>query len=240
MKRAYAYLILILAIAFAISPAFTTPFSGFSVDQLPIPQIDPPIQPAGYAFSVWGLIYSWLIVSAVFGAIKRSEAQDWTRARIPLGLSLAVGVPWLAIANSSAIWATITIVIMAIGAVSALLVAPSRDRWWFQAPVGVYAGWLTAASCVSIGTTMAGYDVLTDQFGWAYIGVAIALVVSVLVYVKNPTAPEYLITIIWALVGVIVANATVNQIIASFAAWGCVMLIGVIILSRKTRALQGA
>lgn len=67
MKRVYVYLILILTIAFAVSPAFTTPFSGFSVHQLPIPQIDPPIQPAGYAFSIWGLIYSWLIVSAVFG-----------------------------------------------------------------------------------------------------------------------------------------------------------------------------
>ena len=47
MERLSAFLTLVVALAFALAPAVTNPFSGFEADQLPIPQIDPPIQPAG-------------------------------------------------------------------------------------------------------------------------------------------------------------------------------------------------
>ena len=40
---------------FAVSPLFTQGFNGFEPDQFPVPQDDPPVQPAGYAFSIWGL-----------------------------------------------------------------------------------------------------------------------------------------------------------------------------------------
>ena len=81
MEKLFAFIILALSIAFAISPAFVAPFSGFTASQLPNPQIDPPIQPAGYVFSIWGVIYLWLVISALFGALKRADASDWHNAR---------------------------------------------------------------------------------------------------------------------------------------------------------------
>ena len=206
MARVSAYLTLVLALAFALSPLVTDPFTGFEVDQLPIPQIDPPIQPAGYAFSIWGIIYSWLIVSAVFGTWKRSTSPEWVRARCPLIISMAIGVPWLAIANSSAIWATITIILMAVGAITAMVQAPLFDRWWFQAPTAIYAGWLTAASCVSFATTMAGNDIIFGSIGWAIVGIITGLIVAILVFRQRRQAPEYLITVIWALLGMSVVR----------------------------------
>ena len=73
MKKPIAYLTLLLTATFVLSPLVTNPFSGFRADQLPIPQIEPPVQPAGYAFAIWGLIYSWLAISALFGVAKRAE-----------------------------------------------------------------------------------------------------------------------------------------------------------------------
>ena len=232
MEKFTAAAILVLSIAFAISPAFTAPFSGFTPDQLPNPQIDPPIQPEGYAFAIWGLIYTWLIVSAVLGLWKRADAGDWHAARLPLAISLAVGVPWLAIANASAILATITIIIMALGAITALIRAPYVDRWWFQAPVGIYAGWLTAASWVSIGTTAAGYGLITGSFGWAFAGILGALSSALAVY-KMRAAPEYLLTIIWALVGIVVANGVVTLPVSAFAAFGIAVLAFTLIRSQR-------
>lgn len=224
MTKAPAIIILFLTLAFAISPALTDPFSGFKANQLPIPQIDPPIQPAGYAFAIWGLIYSWLFVSAIFGLWKRSEASDWNHARWPLSISLAIGVPWLAIANQSAIWATVTIILMAVGAITALISAPSRDRWLFQAPVGIYAGWLTAASCVSIGTTMAGYGIFADAMVWAFVGIGIGLFSSIAVFTFGRRAPEYLLTVVWALVGIVVANGAGVLPVSAVAAAGALIL----------------
>ncbi len=223
--RILATLVALLAVAFAAAPLVTSPFSGFTADQLPNPQIDPPVQPAGYAFSIWGLIYLWLVVSAVFGAIRRSDAEDWHAARPALALSLAVGVPWLAIANASAIWATVTIFIMAGGAIIALLQAPGRDRWLFAVPVGLYAGWLTAASAVSLATTMAGYGIAADAVTWAYLGITLALAVALVTSTRRPNVPEYLLAVIWALVGVAVANGAEQIGITTLAAVGILVLL---------------
>ena len=209
MTHCRAWATALLTLTFVISPALTSPFSGFEADQLPIPQVDPPVQPAGYAFSIWGLIYAWLVVSAGYGLWKRRGDPDWDRARLPLILSLAVGTFWLAIANASAIWATVTIFFMGATAIWALIVAPRRDYWWFFAPVAIYAGWLTAASFVSLGSTAAGYGIAFDQLGWAFAGIAGAAIVAIFVTHRTGAWP-YALTLGWALVAIIVVNGTEN------------------------------
>lgn len=226
MKNTYAWLTLILTATFVASPAFTNPFMGFTADQLPYPQIDPPVQPAGYAFAIWGLIYSWLVVSAVFGVWKRRSDAAWDHVRAPLMISLAVGTPWLAIANASAVWATITIFIMSAAAIVALIRAPKVDGWWLQAPVGIYAGWLTAASFVSLGSTAAGYGIALGSLGWAYLAIILALGVTLAVIARKPTAPEYGITVIWALIGIIVANLSGAVGVMILAAAGIIVVAG--------------
>ena len=107
-----ALLTFLLAIGFALSPFFVSGFNGFSPDQFPIPQDNPPVQPAGYAFSIWGLIYVWLIVGMGWGLWKRREDYLWHDMRLPLALSLFVGCFWLAVAVASPIWASVLIWVM--------------------------------------------------------------------------------------------------------------------------------
>lgn len=233
MKDILALLTALVTATFVGSPLVTTPFSGFRADQLPVPQIDPPVQPAGWAFSIWGLIYGWLVVSAVFGLMKRRKDGAWNAARMPLLISLAVGTFWLSVANASAIWATILIFVMAAAAISAAIAAPDDDRWLFQAPVAILAGWLTAASFVSLGSTAAGYGLLTGSLGWAWIGILGALAVGLVVQWSLPRAPEYGLTLAWALAGIIAANLGRHGEIAALAAVGILLVFGVIALSRR-------
>jgi hypothetical protein len=228
MKHILALLTAVFTTTFLISPAFTAPFAGFRPDQLPIPQIDPPVQPAGYAFAIWGVIYTWLIISAIFGLWKRSSDPAWNRARPALIASLALGTPWLWVANNSAVGATVLIFAMAAAAITALLLAPKTDRWWFQAPVALYAGWLTAASFVSLGSTAAGYGLLTDSIGWAYIGITGALLVALAVLWTKPSAPEYAATVVWALIGIIVTNGLTLNSVSLLAATGIVIVLGML------------
>lgn len=228
MKKIPALLTLLFTLTFVVSPALTSPFSGFRADQLPIPQIDPPIQPAGYAFAIWGLIYGWLVVSAVYGVVRHADTTAWNSARWPLILSLGAGTPWLAVANASAVWATVLIFVMAASAIAALLRTPSGDIWLYKVPVGIYAGWLTAASFVSLGSTSAGYGIATDALGWAYIGIIGALVVAVPVLVRA-NAPSYGLTVVWALFAIIVANGIQTWTVSALAGVGILVLIGLIV-----------
>ena len=231
MKQIYAILTLIFTATFVVSPAFTRPFSGFRADQLPIPQIEPPIQPEGYAFAIWGLIYGWLVVSAVFGMIKRSNDAAWNTARKPLIISLAVGTPWLAVANASAVWATVLIFVMAGSAIWSLLRAPAADMWLLKVPVAIYAGWLTAACFVSLGSTAAGYGILTNALGWAYIGIIGALLVAAPVLMRSK-ATAYGLTVVWALVAIIVANGTDIVTVSALAGTGALIVLSLIVTTR--------
>lgn len=229
-----AALTLFFTATFVISPYFTSPFSGFQSDQLPIPQIDPPIQPEGYAFAIWGLIYAWLVVSAVFGLWKRRYDAGWDIMRAPLLVSLALGTPWLWVANQSAVWATVLIFAMTIPAIVAALRAPTYDNWHARTPVAIYAGWLTAASFVSLGSTAAGYGLLFGATGWAYAGIALALGVALTVQVRLAHAPAYGATVIWALIAIIVAN---GMTLVSALAFVGILALAALIATQVRKAI---
>ena len=223
MRRLLAFLTLALSLAFALAPLWSD-FAGFEAGQLPYGVENPAVQPAGYAFAIWGPIYLWLIASALYGVIHAETDTTWHAARFWLALSLAVGVPWLWIASVSAIWATVTIWAMLVFAILALIRTPPSNRWWLRGPVALYTGWLTAASFVSLAVTLAGYGVVLDHYGWAFPAILGALVLSTAVYWHTP-APVYLIAVIWALVGICVANWMQMFLVTATALAGIAFLI---------------
>jgi len=195
--------VLLLAIAFAISPIWVPEFGGFDAEQFPIPQTDPSVQPAGYAFAIWGLIYVWLILGAVFGVWRRWSDPSWAAMRGPLAVSLAVGAVWLPVAVLSPVWATILIWAMLLSALWALWRSPVADGWAAAMPLGLYAGWLSAASFVALGLMLAGYGWTSDAVA-AVLMITAATGLAFAVQFRLGRAPTYGLGVIWALVAIAV------------------------------------
>ena len=228
-----ALILLIATLAFGIAPFITPPFTGYDPGLFPVPIERPSIQPAGYAFAIWSVIYLWLIAHAVYGLWKRAENPAWDAVRLPLAVAVGVGAVWLWIAGVSAIWGTVTIWIMAAGAIIAFLRAdPAVDRWMLSGPTAIFAGWLSAASAVSTGVFIAGYGWLSDT-GSAAAMLALVLGIAVTVQMRRPAMPVYGLTVIWALVGVIVANASANLTVAVLAASGIAVMAVTLWTNRK-------
>ncbi|MEJ6392353.1 hypothetical protein V8J82_03745 [Gymnodinialimonas sp. 2305UL16-5] len=202
--RLWAVLCFVTAIAFAIVPFASDPFSGFDPDRFPIPVDNPPIQPVGWAFSIWGVIYLWLIIGTGFGLIKRSDAPDWAPHRPWAFASLIVGAAWIPIALISPIWATILILVMLVTALIALAKAPMADHGFARWPLGLYAGWLTAASAVSLATLAAGYGLASAQVtSWIALPIAVLVAAYITLRLWTPTYPA---AAAWAAMGIAVAN----------------------------------
>ncbi|MET4103204.1 hypothetical protein ABIE58_002643 [Roseovarius sp. MBR-78] len=235
MTRALAILTFVAALAFAASPFLSEGFKGFSPDQFPVPQDNPPVQPAGYAFAIWGLIYLWLIAGTGFGLFARADAAGWRAGRGPLLLSLTVGSGWIAVAQLSVIAATVLIWIMLVAALVAVLRAGSGDRWLQVEPVGAYAGWLTAAASVSVGLVLAGYGVTSETVA-AYAGLALALMIAAAMVRARPDSLAYPAAVIWALIGVIVANLDpVNTGVIGLAGVGIVYLAAMMLRAAREK-----
>lgn len=224
MQKTIALLSVLLCLTFAGSTLWVPDFGGFDPDQFPIPQDNPPVQPAGYAFAIWGLIYLWLIAGMGFGLWRRTLDPAWHAMRTPLCLSLAVGSIWLPIAVLSPVWAAILIWAMLLPALLALFRTPHQDGWWALVPVGLYAGWLSAASCVALGLIAAGYGYMGAETA-AFTFIFLALVVASAVQSQLQRAPSYGLAVVWALVAIAVQNMNSAPTVAALAAGGALSLL---------------
>lgn len=215
-----ALILLIVTLAFGAAPFLTPPFRGYDPALFPVNIPRPSIQPAGYAFAIWSVIYLWLFAHAITSLWKRAENPAWDRTRLPLALAIALGSAWLWIAPQAPIAATVTILVMAAAAITAFLRADTEtDRWLLSAPIAILAGWLSAAAAVSTGVVIAGYGLLSDTAS-AVAMIAAILTLATWVQRQKPRMPVYGLTVIWALAGVTVANAGLNPVIAILAGLG--------------------
>ena len=221
-----ALLVLVAAIAFAVSPFLSPEFGGFDPGLYPIPQDDPPVQPAGWAFAIWGVIYLGLLVHAGFGLFRYRDDPAWDRGRPALIVSLAVGAVWLPVALISAIGATVLIWVMLLAALAALYrsrgaTPPALALW----PVALYAGWLTAASFVSVGLMLAGYGV-TGEVAAAFVALVLATGFAA-VNVRRLDLWPYGAAVAWGFIGIAAANlggAGMVALAAGGAALGVIVL----------------
>lgn len=219
-----AYLVFLTALGFAASPLLVPEFSGFDPDQFPIPQNDPPVQPAGYAFAIWAPIYAWLVLSGGFGVVSRLRASDWQDMRPSLIMAQGLGILWLPVATISPLGASVLIWALLVSALVALRKAPVLDRWMARAPLGLFAGWLSAASSVSVGLVLAGYGGADPQVA-AFVGLGLAFGLAAVVLSVIPRIPEYALAVAWALVAIAVANWGQTPLVAYSAATCALLMI---------------
>ena len=224
MPKLLDVLTLIASVAFAASPLWVPDFGGFNPEQLPYPQLNAPVQPAGYAFAIWGLIFTWLVVACAYGLWARADNANWSAMRPALLVSLAIGAAWLPIATLSPIWATILIWLMLVSSLVALFRSPRVDQAWASWPIGLYAGWLSAASFAGVGLLLAGYG-WTSQTTAAWVCVSLASVLGFGVQWRLACAPTYGIAVIWALVAIAVRNDFAMNSVAPLALIGSIALL---------------
>lgn len=228
-----AVLLFSAVLAFALSPFVTEGFTGWDPSVFPVRIERHPIQPAGYAFALWSLIYLSLVAHAIFGLVKRAEDPAWDALRTPLTCTALVGAVWMPLALISPIWGTLTIWPMAIGAIIAFLRADlSRDLWLLAFPPALLAGWLTAASSVSTGILLAGYGVLAPVPAAAAM-LGLVLLIAIPVQRRRRAMPAYGMAVIWALVAVIVVNWQGPQSVAILAAFGAVVMAAAFLVPRR-------
>lgn len=201
-----AILTLAAAVSFVGFSYAAPDFRGYDIAQMPHAEARPPVQPAGFAFAIWGIIYLWLVIHGGYGLLMRAEASDWDRARWPAIGAMALGSGWLWVAVANPLAATVMIWAMLALALLALARAPIRDFWYARAPLGLFAGWLTAASFVSLGLVMAGYGIIASNHVTALLMVLMAAGFAALVLTRLRAGGGYALAAGWGLLGIAVAN----------------------------------
>lgn len=174
--------------------------------------------PAGYVFSIWGLIYLGLIAFAIFQALPSQRDNPRLRAT---GWWVVIGglanIAWILLWHYEIF--PLTILVMLVLLASLIIVylrlgigrskVSKSETWLVRVPFSIYLGWITVAT-VANATSLLDYLEWT-AFGiaaetWMIIILATVLVISALVsFTRRDVA--YTLVILWALAGIGVKHA---------------------------------
>ena len=204
------------------------------------------ITPAGYVFSIWGIIYVLLGVFVIFQALPSQKEKGYQK-RISwlFALSSLTNIAWLFFWQFE--YLSVSVVLMFLLLATLILiylrlgVGKSRvalgERFAVHFPFSVYLGWITIASIANVAATLVSFN--WDGFGispetWAAVVVVVALIITVLMLIIRKDV-AYSLVIIWALIGIGMkqsGNQTIVMVIEISAAIIVIALIAVILFEK--------
>lgn len=208
--------------------------------------------PAGYVFSIWGIIYIGMIAFSIFQLLPsqannpRLQAAGWW-----FTLSSIANGTWIFLWHYNQFPATL--VVMAILLVSLIMVylnlgvgvqkVSAAERWAAWLPVSIYLAWVSVAT---IANATEVFDYLgwkgapLDPQVWAVIMLAVALVVGLLMAARHGDS-AYLGVFVWSFIGIAVKQAGYPLVAnAAWVAAGAALLLALAapFLNRQKLALQ--
>jgi len=182
------------------------------------------ITPAGYVFSIWGVIYILLGVFVVFQALPSEKGKDYQK-RIGwlFVLSSLLNIAWLFLWQFEYLSLSVVLMFLLLATLISIYLrlnigkstVPLREKLAVHAPFSVYLGWITIASIANVAVTLVSVN--WDGFGispetWAALIIIIALLITLLVIATRKDI-AYGLVIIWALVGIAVKQSGNQNIV---------------------------
>lgn len=197
--------------------------------------------PAGYVFSIWGLIYLLLIGYAIFQALPaQRENPRLRKIGFLFVLSCLANSVWLFLWHYEFFVLTLVAMVALLGLLILIYLrlgigrekTPANERWLVQLPFSVYLGWVSVA-------TIANFTSVLDYLNWGGWGIppevwaVIMLAVGVLLGIKMALSRRdvaYLLVLVWAYVGIAIKQAD-SALVSIFAWIGAAVLLGLAALS---------
>ena len=193
------------------------------------------ITPAGYVFSIWGIIYILLGVFVVFQALPSEKGEAYNRS---IGwlfvLSSIFNIAWLFLWQFEYLGLSIVLMFLILASLISMYLRLDigkskvrfREKLAVHVPFSTYLGWITIASIANVAVTLVslnwgGFGINPET--WATLIILVALLITILVLATRKDI-AYGLVIVWALTG-IAAGQSGNQNIVTLAQASAVIVL---------------
>lgn len=243
----FAALILTIVINYLSSSGL---LNGITIKEISA-RYDNNFTPAGYAFSIWGLIYIGLLGFVCYALISKGEAHrtiivnriGWLFILSCLANSLWV-IAWLndylGISVIMMVLLFISLMVIIIRTRMELDAHPLKEYVFIYWPFAVYAGWITVALIANISAylTKTGWNGWgIPETYWAIIMIILAGLVNIIMVITR-NLREFALVGIWSLLAISVANPGGNYGPIRYTCYITIAVILAFIIgngARKTR-----
>ena len=183
--------------------------------------------PAGYAFSIWGVIYLLLIGFVYYTGRSlfnpsKNEADGFVEK---IGWWFVVSC----LANCAWIltwlygYTGLSVIVLSIAFISLLIIlmealkynSSTAQKWFINFPFQIYAGWVSVALIAAVAAWLtkikwSAFEISEEK--WTIVMIVIATIIHVVMIFKK-NAPIFALVAVWALIAIAVANKEVSQYI---------------------------
>ena len=247
MAHKNAYIKVFSVIAFLIMVIFNAlanllPLNGITTGALSdrYPSL---ITPAGYAFSIWTLIYAFLFAYTIY----QLELTGHTKKLSPM-VSDMIGLYFIVSSLCNAGWIiawhynyiALSLMLMIFILVCLCFInnyaysdeLTLREKIFVRLPFSIYFGWITVATVVN--TSVLLISIRWSRLGisdivWAIIAVLIILIVASINLTKNKSF-AFTIAVIWAYVGILVKHTAKTELNGKYPEIIIAIIICILIL----------
>lgn len=198
------------------------------------------VTPAGYVFSIWGIIYILLGIFVIFQALPSQSGKEFVQK---IGwlfvLSSLLNIGWLFLWQFEYLGLSVVLMFLLLASLIAVYLrlnigkstVSMREKLAVHVPFSVYLGWITIASIANVAVTL--FSVGWDGFGisfetWAVLIVVVALLIALLV-VATRRDVAYGLVIIWALVGIAAKQSGYPNIIMATEIGALIVAIALVL-----------
>jgi hypothetical protein len=212
--------------------------------------------PAGLTFSIWGVIYIFLIIFVIFqftgGKIRNVKEHHFlSRISFFFVLNCIANITWIILWHHEMIFLSLLVMLIIFMTLYYIYTrleigkrqVPTMKKWAVHIPFSIYLGWITVATIANVTTVLV--DINWGGLGlpeaiWAMIMIFIATFVGFKVF-SDRKDYAYVLVLIWAFLGIFIKRSSIGgntDTVALAAGIGMVMLAVTLILGlfRKQKA----
>lgn len=190
--------------------------------------------PAGYAFSIWALIYSGLILFSIYQALP-SKFQKFRSIRTVYILSCAANCAWIYFWHHDYAALCLGIILLLLGTLAFINIKLQKTEtngefWLARAPFGIYFGWVTAATIVNAAIALLSKGFSPPDSTAVILSAGLILIAAALGVIIRLKMTNYFypLAIAWALTAIAVKQSGATLIVASAAVGVIACLIAAI------------
>lgn len=192
--------------------------------------------PAGYVFSIWGIIYLGLILFSIYISIKKTSVRI-NKILVPVIISNLANSVWIILWHYNQ--PVLSLGVMVILLVSLLYIYLNfnlrkdlnRNEYLFvKIPFSIYLGWISVATIANAAVAL--YVLQWNGLGiaeinWAIIMIFVAAVLGVFIGIRKRDI-FYSLVIVWALIGISAKFPQEQNLFYSALVSGWIVGVGVI------------
>lgn len=207
------------------------------------------ITPAGYAFSLWGLIT--VLSAATALAILRFGLGAWweTSALIDASVVFVGFSVWLMVAAQDWLWVSVAVFAVMVSALIHIMRLLVRRRHDLNCPswlavlatvtFGLYLGWSSIAVFANIAAALIDSGVSASAVGWQFVVLAAASVCALALTTMLRGTPGYAVGVVWALVAIAIgANERGSALLSTTAVVATALMVVATVAAMRRRRVR--